>query len=149
VEGENDVLLAHSHSILNRWKNYFYQLLNVLGINDVKQTEIHTPEPLAPESSSSEVKITTESLKRCKTPGTDQVLPELIQAGDNILCSEIDELINSVQNKKKLPQQWKESILVPIYEEGNKTKCNNYRGISLLPTTYKILSLILPSRLTP
>jgi len=30
-----------------------------------------------------------------------------------------------------------------------KTDCNNYTGISLLPTTYKILSNILPSRLTP
>ena len=35
-----------------------------------------------------------------------------------------------------------------IYE-GEKTYCSNYRGISILPTTYKILSNILPSRLTP
>ena len=31
----------------------------------------------------------------------------------------------------------------------DKTDCNNYRGISLVPTTYKILSNILLSRLTP
>ena len=48
-----------------------------------------------------------------------------------------------------LPGEWKESIIVPIHKEGDKTDCNNYRGISLLPATYKILSNILLSMLTP
>jgi len=48
-----------------------------------------------------------------------------------------------------LPEEWKESIIVPIYQKGDKTECSNYRGISLLPTTYKILSNILLSRLIP
>ena len=51
--------------------------------------------------------------------------------------------------KEELPEEWKESIIVPIYKKGDKTDCNNYRGISLLPTTYKILSNILLQRLTP
>jgi len=48
-----------------------------------------------------------------------------------------------------LPEQWKQLIIVPIYKKGDKTDCSNYRGISLLSTTYKILSNILLSRLTP
>jgi hypothetical protein len=52
-------------------------------------------------------------------------------------------------NKEELPQQWKESIIVPIHKKGDKTDCNNYRGISLLSTAYKILSNILLARLTP
>jgi hypothetical protein len=38
---------------------------------------------------------------------------------------------------------------VPINKEGDKTDCNNYRGISLLLTSYNILSNILLSRLSP
>ena len=48
-----------------------------------------------------------------------------------------------------MPVERKESIIVPIYKKGDKTNCSNYRGISLLPTTYKILSSILFSRLVP
>ena len=35
------------------------------------------------------------------------------------------------------------------HKKGDKTDCNNYKGISLLPTTYNILSNILLSRLIP
>jgi hypothetical protein len=45
------------------------------------------------------------------------------------LYSEIHRLIWSIWNKQELPHQWKESI-VPIYKKGDKTDCNNYRGIS-------------------
>ena len=34
-------------------------------------------------------------------------------------------------------------------KKGDKTDCNNYRGISLLPTTSKVLSNIMLSRLIP
>jgi sorting nexin-29 len=52
-------------------------------------------------------------------------------------------------NKEQLPQKWKESITVPIYKKGDKTDCNNYQGISLLSTAYKILPNILVARFTP
>jgi hypothetical protein len=47
VKEENGDLLADFHSIFNRWKNYFCQLLNVHRVNDVRQTEVHTAEPLS------------------------------------------------------------------------------------------------------
>jgi hypothetical protein len=53
------------------------------------------------------------------------------------------KFINSIWNKEELPEQWKESIIVSIYKKGDKADCSNYQGISLLSTTYKILSNIL------
>jgi hypothetical protein len=61
---------------------------------------------------------------------------------------EFNKLINSIWNKEELPEEWKESIIVPIYKEGDKTDCGNYRGISLLSTAYKILPNILLSKLS-
>jgi len=42
-------LVTDSHSILARWRNYFSQLFIVHGVSGVRQTEIHTAEPLVPE----------------------------------------------------------------------------------------------------
>jgi len=70
-----------------------------------------------------------------------------LPAGGRTICLEIRKLITSIWKKEKLPQEWKESIIVPIHNKGDETDCSNHRGISLLPTTYKILSNILLSRL--
>jgi len=62
---------------------------------------------------------------------------------------EIHKLITSIWKKEKLPEEGKESITEPIHKKGDKRDCNNYKGISLLPTTYRILFNILLSRLIP
>jgi hypothetical protein len=80
------------------------------------------------------------------SPGSDQVPSEPIQAGGGILQSAIHKLINFVWNKEELPDQWKESIIVPIHKKGDKPDCNNYHEISLLSTAYRILSNIVLSR---
>jgi hypothetical protein len=59
----------------------------------------------------------------------------------------IHKLVNSVWNKEELPDQWKESIIESVHNKGDKTDCNNYHGISLLSSPYKMLSNIFLSRL--
>jgi hypothetical protein len=120
----------------------------VHNFSDVRQVEVHTAEPLVPGLSRLEVEIAIAELKKYKSPSSDQILAELIQAGGEILLSAIHKLINSIWNKEELPDQWKESIIVPIHKKGDKTGCNNSHGISLLSISYNILSNILLSRLS-
>jgi hypothetical protein len=70
---------------------------------------------------------------------SDTILAELIQAEDETLLSAIHKLINSNWNKEELPNQWKKCVIVPVHKTSHKTDCNNYRGISLVSTSYKIL----------
>jgi len=51
VKDEKSDLIADSHSILVRSSNHFSQLFIVNGNNYVRQTEIHTAEPLVSELS--------------------------------------------------------------------------------------------------
>jgi hypothetical protein len=64
VKDENGELLADSNSILNKWKNYFSQLLNVHDGSDVRQVEVHTAEPLVPGPIRLKVEITIANLKK-------------------------------------------------------------------------------------
>jgi hypothetical protein len=120
VKDERGDLLADPHKILNKWKNYFCQLLNVHGECGVRQTEMHTAEPFVPEPTASEVEVAIGKLKRYKSPGVDQIPAELIQAVGETLHSEIHKLIKLIWTKEELPHQWKKSIVVPIHKKGAK-----------------------------
>jgi mannosyltransferase OCH1-like enzyme len=122
---------------LVRGRKHFSQLFNVHGISDVRQTEIHASQPLVPESSAFEVEMAIKKVKRHKSPGIDQIQAELFKTGSRTLNSEIHKVIHAIWNKEELPEEWKESIIVSICKKGDKTDRGNYRGISLLPNTYK------------
>jgi hypothetical protein len=63
VKDEGGDLLVDPNKILNRWKNYFCQLLNVHGAGGVRQTEMHTAETFVPDPRVSEVEVATGKLK--------------------------------------------------------------------------------------
>jgi hypothetical protein len=46
-DGKGD-LVTDYHSVLDRWRKHFSQLLNICGVNDFRQAEIHTVQPLVP-----------------------------------------------------------------------------------------------------
>ena len=120
-----------------------------MGLRMLGRQKYIQQEPLVPKPSASEVELAIDKLKSHKLPGIDQIPAEVIKAGGRTIYLEIHKLIISIWKKEKLPEECKEPIIVPIHKKGDKTDCNNYRGISLLPTTYKILSNILLSRLIP
>jgi len=91
---------------LARWRKYFSQLLNVHGVNDVRQPEIYTAETLVPKPSAFEFELAIEKLKCHRSPGIDQIPAELIKAGGRTIRYEIHKLI--------------------IYKKGDKTECSNY-----------------------
>jgi len=45
------------------WQNYFIQLFIVHGVSDLRQTEIHTAQPIVPEMSAFEFEMVIEKVK--------------------------------------------------------------------------------------
>jgi hypothetical protein len=120
------ILVADSHSVLVRWRNHFSQLLNIHGVNDVRQSEIPTKEPLMPEPSAFEFELDIENLKGHKSPGNYQIPAELIKADCRTIRYEIQKLISSIWDDEELPKECKVSTIVSIYKMDDKTDCGNY-----------------------
>jgi hypothetical protein len=79
--------------------------LNVHGVIEVRQAEIHTAEPLVPEPNALEVELAIEKLKSHKSPGIDQIPAELIKAGGRTIHCAIHKLIIAIWNKEELPEE--------------------------------------------
>jgi hypothetical protein len=69
--GEKGDMVTDSHSGLATCRNHFSHVLNVHGINDVRQTELQ--QSLVPEPSAFEVEMAIKQLKADKSPGVDQI----------------------------------------------------------------------------
>jgi sorting nexin-29 len=57
--------------------------------------------------------------------------------------------MTEVWNSEVSPEEWNNGIIVPIHKKGSQLHCENFRGITLLNTGYKISSNILYERLKP
>ena len=75
-----------------RWRNYFFRILNVHGVNDVKHTEIQAAEPLVPEPNVFEFELPIEDIKSHKSPGIGQVAGELFKVGSRKFSNEFHSL---------------------------------------------------------
>jgi hypothetical protein len=107
VKVENGVLLEDSATSL---------CFGTGSISDVRQREMHITEPYVPVPTLSALEIVIAKLRKHKSPGRDQIPADVIPERGETLRNEINKLINSIWNNKKLPCQWNESIVLPIYK---------------------------------
>ena len=110
--------------------------LLMLGIQKYTQQN-HS---LVPKPSAFRFELDIEKLKRHKSPDIDQIPSKLIKAGGSTTRYEVHKLFNPIWNKEELPEEWNELIIVPFDTKGDKTKCSNYRSISLCQIHTKFYS---------
>ena len=50
---------------------------------------------------------------------------------------------------ERIPEEWKETITVPIHKRGDRDRCENYRGIVLGNAAYRVLLDIILGKIKP
>jgi len=149
-KAENGTLKTDKQELLDRWKQYFADLMKTdkkiadhTQEESFKENEIEIEQPTYKEVSDITVK-----LKENKAPGTDNLPAELIKYRGYILKHRMFKLILLIWNKEQLPVEWLQGIICPIHRKGDRAICSNYRPITLLNRVYKIFTTLLNNRLS-
>ena len=95
----------------------------------------------------SEVKKSIRSLAKGKAVGADGVAQEMLEAGGDAVVSWLTKICNNAVAEGDIPEEWGQSVIIPIFKKGDVTACGNYRPISLLSHAYKILAKVMQGRI--
>ena len=156
IRDPNGNITGNKTNIMNIWKLYFEQILNPhknfnldLGNNVNYENEIMESgeEDGLEVPSIEEIEESLEGMRNGRAPGDDGITVEMMKAGGKEVILKLQALIKEIWLNEGIPKDWKKSIICPIYKKGDKLVCSNYRGICLLPTSYKVFTVILKRRL--
>lgn len=94
-----------------------------------------------------EIKVIIGKLKKGKATGVDGVPNEVWIYGGEKVEEWMWSFCNRIWRGEGWPEQWKEGIIVPLVKKGNGRKVEDYRGVTLMPTLYKVYVGVLTERL--
>jgi len=148
----NGNLVSDPKMIVENFKEYFDNLLNDsaeqnTSYSPYEKLVYQTAELELPEPSMDEIELIVKSLKNNKAPGENNINSELLKIAGKDLLKILHHLISSIWKSEKIENDWNTAILCPIFKKGDLTNTEYYRGISLLDTTYKVLSTAILNRI--
>lgn len=85
-------------------------------------------------------------LRTGKATGKDNIPGEFLKNGGLSLRSALLDLFNKIMLCEKLPEEWYEGIVKPLFKDGNRECLNNYRGITISSIVYKTLVIIIENQ---
>jgi len=134
-------LVTYKRKVVNEFKGMFEKMLNHPSQVDSEEN-LSTVEQKLDEPTIEEVERAVEMLKNGKAPGEDTIVAKLLKEGGKNLMVQLKLIVESICKQESIPTGWHVSIVCPIHNKGDTMVCQNYRRISLLNTSYKILSNI-------
>ena len=89
-----------------------------------------------------------DSLACGKAPGSDGIPSEVLKSGKEALIQPLHELLCLCWEEGYVPQDMRDANIVTLYKnKGDRSDCNNYRGISLLSIVGKVFARVVLARL--
>ena len=95
-----------------------------------------------------EVKNALRRMKKGKTTWPDELPVEVWKCMGKMDIKFLTRLFNRLLVGEQMPEEWRRSVLIPIYKnKGDIQCCGNYRGIKLMSHTMKVSERIIEARL--
>ena len=105
-------------------------------------------EELDNEPTNDELSKAINSLASRKAPGSDGIPPDLIKHCKTTLLQPLHNVLCACWKEGAVPQDMRDAKIVTLYKnKGDRSDCNNYRGISLLSVVGKVFARVILVRL--
>ncbi|KAK3557836.1 hypothetical protein QTP86_003178 [Hemibagrus guttatus] len=102
-----------------------------MGVNSVEQK--------VDKIRKDEVRKALKRMKSGKAVGPDDIPVEVWKCLGEAAVEFLTSLFNRVLESERMPEEWRRSVLVPIFKnKGDVQSCSNYRGIKLMSHTMKL-----------
>ena len=140
---------AHKASLFN---NFFYSVFSVGNFvltENVDYIDTSVKQHLVSINvSEEEVLETLKSLDPDKSSGADAIGPGVLKKCAYSLCRPLHHLFATSLSNHNIPSEWRIHVITPVHKSGDKSLVNNYRPISLLSNTSKILERLIYNKVT-
>ena len=118
-----------------------YQLLSKMSVDsvfdadwkeeveeNVSLSEEVTDSLLNKEIEKGEIAKCLRNLKNSKTGGSDGIVGELLKYGGSGMVNLLEQLFSVIWQEEIVPRQWREGLIVNIFNKGDREDPANYRG---------------------
>ncbi|CAH8678058.1 unnamed protein product [Schistosoma haematobium] len=133
----------------NRWVEYFEELLNrpaPMNPPDIEAAHTDLPIDVNPPTTE-EIRMAVRQIKNGKAAGPYNIPAEALKSDIEATTSMLYLLFKKIWEEEQVPMDWKEGHLVKIPKKGDLSKCENYRGITLLSIPGKVFNRVLLNRM--
>ncbi|KAK3547746.1 hypothetical protein QTP86_028818, partial [Hemibagrus guttatus] len=148
IKDRDGRVLTSEESVQRRWKEYFEELMNEENEREKRVEEVNSVEQKVDKIRKDEVRKALKRMKSGKAVGPDDIPVEVWKCLGEAAVEFLTSLFNRVLESERMPEEWRRSVLVPIFKnKGDVQSCSNYRGIKLMRHTMKLWERVVEARL--
>ncbi|KAK3508193.1 hypothetical protein QTP70_017067 [Hemibagrus guttatus] len=148
IKDRDGRVLTSEESVQRRWKEYFEELMNEENEREKRVEGVNSVEQKVDKIRKDEVRKALKRMKSGKAVGPDDIPVEVWKCLGEAAVEFLASLFNRVLESERIPEEWRRSVLVPIFKnKGDVQSCSNYRGIKLMSHTMKLWERVVEARL--
>ncbi|KAK3541781.1 hypothetical protein QTP86_005445 [Hemibagrus guttatus] len=148
IKDRDGRVLTSEESVQRRWKEYFEELMNEENEREKRVEGVNSVEQKVDKIRKDEVRKALKRMKSGKAVGPDDIPVEVWKCLGEAAVEFLTSLFNRVLGSERMPEEWRRSVLVPIFKnKGDVQSCSNYRGIKLMSHTMKLWERVVEARI--
>lgn len=145
-------IISDKQQQLGRWVEHYsdlYSRRNTVTSAALDAIEcLPIMEELDAEPTVEELSKAVDKLASRKAPGSDGIPPDLLKQCKCSLLHPLHKVLCQCWKEGAVPQDMRDAKIVTLYKnKGERSDCNNYRGISLLSIVGKVFAKVILTRL--